>query len=210
MNFHFLDEKINNQKNYRILAKYLIENNINVIEFFEGLDILKEENEGIFSKGGKAVDSWWGKLRNWWSGFRGNPYDVESVIKLLDKAENFLKNTPGAQEQYKKELFHLSKTISGLKGEESPDGSFRGTMKIVTPPEKTSGVSSVGSEFAPDQSSQYRTDSIKNIKINKKPKKVKGGVSKVGDQYSIGELPHNISFTYSSSDPVPSDWKGIS
>ena len=208
MNFHFLDEKINNQRNYKVLAEYLVENNINVIEFFEGLDILKEENEGVFSKGGKAVDSWWGTLRNWWSGFRGNPYDVESVVKLLDKAENFLKNTPGAQEQYKKELFHLSKTISGLKGEESQDGSFHGIYKVTPPSEKTSGVSSVGTEFAPDQSSQYTTDLMKNIKL-KKPKKSKSGISTTS-QYSIGGSSHNIGSTYSSSDPIPSDWKGVS
>lgn len=116
MNFHFLDEKINEQKNYKVVANYIIENNINIIDFFEGLEILKEENEqGIFSKAGGKADSWFNKLRNWWSGFRGNPYDIESVIKLLEKAETYLKNNEQNFIKYKNEIKYLSQIIDGMK-----------------------------------------------------------------------------------------------
>lgn len=132
MNFHFLDEKINEQKNYKVVANYIIENNINIIDFFEGLETLKEENEqGVFSRVGGAADSWFGKLRNWWSGFRGNPYDIESVIKLLQKAEVYLKNNQKDLFKYKNEIQSLSKIIDSMKIKQNFDFNDKDLLSPV-------------------------------------------------------------------------------
>jgi hypothetical protein len=124
-------QKIQENNNFKLAAKYIIENNINLNEFLENILITlseSEENPGFFQRIGQ-------KVSNMWNSFRGNPYDVESVTKALQKVTQFLSGNEQLKKTYIDEINSLSnvvknieaksktKTASSEKGTASPEAT---------------------------------------------------------------------------------------
>lgn len=118
MSFDSLNQKITEYKSYKIVADYIVENDIEITEFFDSLECLNEE-EGFFTGAGKKIDSWSQKLKDMWNKFRGRPYNVESVVDLLQKAADYLNNDENLRHSYRKEIEVLSKIIQRVKSKEN-------------------------------------------------------------------------------------------
>jgi hypothetical protein len=111
MKFYQLDQKIQENNNFKLAAKYIIENNINLNEFLENILITlseSEENPGFFQRIGQ-------KVSNMWNSFRGNPYDVESVTKALQKVTQFLSGNEQLKKTYIDEINSLSNVVKNIE-----------------------------------------------------------------------------------------------
>lgn len=122
MNFHELDNNIRDYKNYKLVAEYIVQNYIDIFDFFEGMEFLNEaESQGFFSKIGQKFDSVGQNIKNWWKGLRGQPYNVETVIKALQTASDFLNNNAEMKNLYKDEIESLARTIESMNKKSAPE-----------------------------------------------------------------------------------------
>lgn len=123
MNFYELDSKIKQHNNYKIVAKHIVENKIDIEEFLN--NIINEESkpgffQNTFQNIGSSLDKFKGTLGNMWNKFRGNPTDINSVVQILEKVREFLSKDPGMQKTYDSEISGLAKTIENMKNKTSP------------------------------------------------------------------------------------------
>ena len=157
MNFNKLDQIIQEDKNYNIIAKYIVENNVNLESFLaETLSkvslTIKESDKAVIidllneigvpqakiydvvadlkakdqAERDKAAQNqpklgFFQRLRpgfsNAWNTFKGNPYDVTSVVGILKKAQEYL-NKPELKNQYAEELSQIAKAIEGINSKQ--------------------------------------------------------------------------------------------
>lgn len=212
MNFSELDQKLTENKNYRIVANYIVENDIEITEFFEGLEVLNEE-EGFFSGAGKKIDSWGQSLKDMWNKFRGRPYNVESVIDLLQRAGDYLKNNQDFKRLYKKEIQSLAKMIEDIKFKEemNKDGIVRlnvprvasGSSDITNKSDSGSGSYQTNTSSSGDiQSVDFNTnvEKIPKMKIKSNKNKIRdtearSGVFDKGNEISVSSAGPSYSYT---------------
>jgi len=184
MNFHNLNKKIEDSNNYKIIAKYIIENNISLNDFFDGMEVLNEQ-EGFFSKLGSNIDTWGKNIKNWWGDFRGSAYNIDSVIKILQKAEDYLKNDQEMQSKYRNEIRVLAKTISSIK--EKSGVPVDKQMRLF---DKETGEATPGSKSANNHNQAQPTNgSEKQLSLfdrdGNAPQNTTASPQKI-DQYSVG------------------------
>jgi len=116
MKFYQLDQKIQENNNFKLAAKYIIENNINLNEFLDNILIVlseSEENPGFFQRIGRNIS-------NMWNNFRGNPYDVESVTKALQKVTQFLSGNEQLKKTYIDEINSLANVVKNIQAKSKP------------------------------------------------------------------------------------------
>jgi hypothetical protein len=117
MNFHKLDQKIQENKNYKLAARYIIENDIDLNEFFENILFVlseNEENPGFFQRIKQNVSNMWNK-------FRGNPYDINSVTNALSKASQFLSGNEKLKAIYNNEISALADINKNIQTKSKPE-----------------------------------------------------------------------------------------
>ncbi len=110
--FYELDQKIQENNNFKLAAKYIIENNVDLNEFLDNiLIVLSEEDEqkpGFFQRIKQNVSNMWNK-------FRGNPYDVESVTNALLKVSQFLNGNEQLKNTYNDEINALANVVKNIQ-----------------------------------------------------------------------------------------------
>jgi len=155
MNFYELDNKVKQHNKYRIVAKHIVENKIDIEEFLN--NIINEESkpgffQNTFQNIGTSLDKFKGSLSNMWSRFRGNPTNVNSVVQILEKVREFLSKNPSMQKAYDSEISGLAKTIEKMKNKIS------GTAVPESTPDKPI-------EATPESSPETPTETKSDPKI---------------------------------------------